>query len=768
MPATNFNLAPPAKTVDGLFAVPIDIQSINGSLRFDGATQTSEGDITLDFIMGPQDGYPLFDLRQTIAEAWLDGVSISPTLIAHHNFGGGPQAELRILQSWLTAGSSHSLRLRYGLGPPQASAAGSYQPHLEWSPGPSLLFNFGFTDLGPGRYLEAWVPANLIFDQFSVTLKLQITNTTILHSVISNGTITAMGTNHWQVAWPAWSTALSTLLEIRATDTLNRLTGTVILPVSAAEVNIEVWKFSSSSVDLAAQLNNIRNFLLANESNVGRYAHNNRFVAFINTGGMEYDGGTTTGTGPLRHETFHSWWGRGIKPASHPDGWWDEGWTVYNMAGATASLPFSFTDPPVELSTCNPWSRYTPNTAYSQGERFFEGLASLIGAAQLNNFMDEFYTRYRVQPATTAQLEAHLLTRAGKAEIVDAFHRFVYGFSDPASAPDLWLRDYPAHAGADYWGGIFWDSPDLWVRRGDDGGTEHQNPEHGQDNWFYARVRNRSASIVARHFALTFNIKSFAGMQFVYPNDFLPPTAALVDFELGPGQTRIVKARWPKELVPPAGTHSCLLAALITRGDHPAAGAHVWEHNNLAQKNLSIVDLLPDEWVVIPFVIANRLHEFFPWFELVMLRPRGFEHVQAEILHAEEKLFTGWPLTATRLRHAITRSVKPVQASVTMDCGGQHEYPSFNVEPWTSRNPEAALAARLQEVSMQAFVTGRAARLRINLPRGDSLLMGWRVRVPKDTRPGSRIRVHLMQRHRLRRKPQGGIALEIHVKDGKK
>lgn len=35
---------------------------------------------------------------------------------------------------------------------------------LLWSNGPRLAFNFGFTDLGAGRYLEAWVPANLIFD----------------------------------------------------------------------------------------------------------------------------------------------------------------------------------------------------------------------------------------------------------------------------------------------------------------------------------------------------------------------------------------------------------------------------------------------------------------------------------------------------------------------------------------------------------------------------------------------------------------------------
>ena len=48
--ATNFALAPPVKVVDGLTAVPMDIQRITASLVFDGATQTGTGDATLSGI----------------------------------------------------------------------------------------------------------------------------------------------------------------------------------------------------------------------------------------------------------------------------------------------------------------------------------------------------------------------------------------------------------------------------------------------------------------------------------------------------------------------------------------------------------------------------------------------------------------------------------------------------------------------------------------------------------------------------------------------
>jgi hypothetical protein len=209
MHSTNFDLAPPVRTVDGLVAAPIDIQRITASLTFDGATASGSGDATLEFILGPQDGNPIFDLRQTITAAWLDDASLPVAQLAHHDFGGGPHAELRVVESVLAAGSTHTLRVTYTLGAPQASTAGSYQPAMVWSIGPRRAFNFGFTDLGAGRYLEAWIPANLIFDQFEINLELQVLNTPLAHALITNGRATTLGPNHWSVNFPARFSALS-------------------------------------------------------------------------------------------------------------------------------------------------------------------------------------------------------------------------------------------------------------------------------------------------------------------------------------------------------------------------------------------------------------------------------------------------------------------------------------------------------------------------------------------------------------------------------
>lgn len=742
---TNFDLAPPGKTVDGLAAVPIDIQHISAFLIFDGATSSGTGEATIDFIVGPGGGCPIFDLRQTITAVWLDGAPLTVADVALHDFGGGAGAELRVVNSVLAAHSSHTLRLTYTLGTPQASTAGSYQPAMTWSAGPRLVFNFGFTDLGPGRYLEAWIPANLIFDQFDITMDVQVINTAIAHSPITNGTVTVLGANHWSIAFPARFTALSPLLEVRASDTLTSQTGSAVLPVSGATVTIEVWKLTSSSTDLAARITEISSFLAANESSTGSYIHGNRFVAFFNVGGMEYEGGTTTAVGPLRHETFHSWWGRGLKPAGQADGWWDEAWTVYNEFGASGSTPFNFTSPPVELSSRNPWTRLTPGSSYSSGERVFQGAAALMSAADLRTHMSDFYTSRRARPATTPDLEAFLISRSGQATLVDGFHRFVYGFPDPSPVPDLWIKDDPGHAGGDFWAGTFWNSPDLWIRNANDGGTAHQAPEFGQDNWFYARVRNRSTTGRARHFVVTFNVLPWVGIEFVYPNDFLPCTAAVADFELGPGETRIVKARWPRALVPLAGTHACWLAAVLSRSDHPAASAHVWEHNNLAQKNLTVVDVIPGRWWILPFLLDRvplwRKHKV----TLRLRRPPKWDGLETWVLHATDVFARGARPAVDLLGFESEYDQK---GTTRLDCGGALD-----------RTP--LISAELMRGVGAAFTKGPTGKLSMTLPGRGPLVMGLAVRMPEGTKPGETLAFDILQHDERRKRVTGGLAIHL-------
>ena len=760
----NFHLAPPPKTVDGLAAVPIDIQTIDAVFIFDGAALAATADATITYTMGPTAGNPIFDLRQDIASAWLDGTPFPSAQLAHHTFGTGSFTDLRVIEEVQSAGSAHTLRVQYPLATPDVQLGGSYLPALEWSAGPRLRFVFGLSDLNKARYAEAWLPANLIYDQFALTLEIQIVNTLVAHSVITNGTVTSLGANHWRIEFPPRFTALSPMLEVRASDTLEMQTDTTVLPVSGKTVTLEAWRPAGSSVALTSQLNNLKILLADNENDYGPYLHGNRFTAFFNgSSGMEYEGGTTTSTGALPHETFHSWYARGIKPATQADGWWDEGFTMFHDDGADDAQPFDFVAAPVLLCSRDPWQRNTAGNSYSDGSRFWKGMAALLGVTQLNALMKDLYITQKGNPVSTAMIEEFLLCKSGNPQVVDAFHRFVYGLANPSPATDLWVRDDLADSGADSWGGAFWNSPDLWIRNNDDGGTTHQSPEYGQDNWFHARVRNKASAGAAQHFVVTFHSKGFFGTQFLYPSDFLPCIAARAEFDLEPGATRIVKARWPRTLVPPEGAHTCLLASVITRSDHPIAGRHVWEHNNLAQKNLTVVDLLPDTFMILPITVTNWHPHFKPGFALEVIRLRESAPSKASLIHPTPEVFRGTRLKPKPFNPFAGCPVLAPQP-VVLECGGRvpDAQPAHLGRVLTSATPDL-IHKRYPQNWEVAFPAKGAARLTFDLQPFDQTVVGLKIAVPPDAKSGQVIRLHFVQRSLSAKRIVGGVAVQINV-----
>jgi hypothetical protein len=772
--AANFDLAPPAKTVDGLVAVPVDISKIEAAFMFDGAASTATADATITYTVGPTAGNPIFDLRQTIDQAWLDGAPFPAAKVAHHAFGTGSFADLRVVESVQAAGSMHTLRVQYPLALPDSQLGGSYLPALSWAPGPKLTFVFGLSDLNRARYVEAWLPANLIFDQFAIDLELQVLNTLAAHSVITNGAATLLGGNHWKVAFPGRFSAISPLLEVRASDTLESSTSAVTLPVSGKTVTIEAWKPAGAAADLPTQINTIKGLLTVNDNDYGGYLHGTRYVAFFNGGGMEYEGGTTTSTSALAHETFHSWFARGIKPASQADGWWDEGFTSWHDAGANDAFPLDFTQPPVVLCSRDPWQRHTPGNAYADGSALFAGLASMLGVGQLNTLMGDLYDEQKgLEPVSSARIEEFLVSRSGNTQVVSAFHRFVFGLGDPSPASDLWLKDDPADPGANAWAGAFWDSPDLWVRNEDDGGTAHQPPEHGEDNWFYARVRNRSLGD-ATHFVVTFHSKAFAGTEFLYPGDFLPSVAARAGFDLAAGDTRIVRARWPGALVPPAGTHTCLLASVLARSDLPVTGKHVWEHNNLGQKNLTVVDLLPDMFLIIPIVIANWSGERWSAFSLEVLDDRGQAPTRlplnVSLVHASKAFLARSKGDVRPFRVVVDgadgESDRRLPArTVPLDCGGRVTLAEERFGALlTSDRPD--LIARLFPDSWEAPRPRAEAGTgwQVQVKPMSQTVVGLKVAVPARTRPGQSVKLHFVQRRRGTGQIVGGVAVQVNVR----
>lgn len=761
--ATNFHLAPPATINNGVLCVPIDISHIEANIVFDLSNHTAKADATLQYITGNSDGCPIFDLRQNITEIFEDNSLVATPLnkIFVADFGGGTNAEMKVLNKVLMANSVHSLRLKYNIGLPTASTAGSYQPHVDFTAN-RLQFNFGFTDLGAGRYLESFIPANLIYDQYSIDVNITLINSTVGHSVITNGSITNLGFNSWKISFPSYSTALSTLLEIRPADTLVTQTDNVLLPVSGTTVTIEAWKLTGSAVNLTTQLSTLKNLLIANENNFGAYTHGNKFTVFLNIGGMEYDGGTTTSTASMSHEVFHSWWARGIKPSSQPDAWWDEAWTTYfNDNAGSLSVPFNFANLPVELCPRNPWVRITASGSYGAGNTFWKGISALIGNATLNSLMKTFYNKYKGSLVSSTQIEEFLIAKSGNPTIVDAFHKFVYGFAEPTPTPDIWLKDDTTDIlGNNVFSGRFWNSPDIWVRINDDDGTTHQSPEFGQNNWIYARVRNKSATKTIKHFAVAFNVKQYAGTQFTYPNDFLPCLDVATGFDLLPNSSQIVKIKWDKKDVLPANSHACIVVTALTRGDAIPTGINVWESNNLAQKNITIVDLQPNGFVLIPFVVSNNLHLRATNFKLQLLRPQQFPNIEVSIIH-NSKIFSNF--SSIKPWNHVSND-KHFQDAIEAGTDIEHTHevaPDFLVKTNKSDNIDIDFS---DEVFEMQFANNQISTLNFPLKKMNTLLLYLKVQLPPIIHSNEPLMFDLLQTTADSKKIVGGIAVQVNIK----
>jgi hypothetical protein len=760
MPAPDFHLAPTPTVVDGLLAVPIDVHRLQAMVTLDGAASTAQADVTMTYAVGPTGGNPLFDLRQTVDQAWLDGAPIAPDLLAAHDVGAGSFSTIRVIDTIQAAGSVHTLRLAYALGTPQSQLGGAYPPVLQWA-GPRVQWTFGFSDLNAGRYLEAWFPSNLIFDQFPVDLEIHVTGTTTAHSLITNGARTVVGPNHWSVRFPDRFAPLSPLVEVRASDTLQQATGSVVLPVSATAVTIEAWKLAGDPEALADRIDDAKALLTANENDYGPFL-SDRFVVFFHgaRGGMEYSGATTTSVGALPHEMFHSWFARGITPASQADGWWDEGFTTFHVDGADDVEPFDFLRLPVELCSHQPFQRRTPSNSYSDGSRFFRGLAATLGVAPLRAAMRALYEGHRGDPVSTSMLEEHLVAHTGLPVLVDAFHRFVFGFADPSPPPHLGLRDAPGHAGADVSGGAFWDSPDLWVRHADDGGTIHQPPQYGQDNWFYARVRNDPAAGACPHLLVTFQVKEYAGTQFVYPDDFLPCIATSAAFDLGPGETRIVSARWPRERIPSPGTHPCLLASVQARSDHPVAGMHVWEQANLAQKNLTVVDLVPGDFVIVPVIVMHRQAETQTVLEI--WRDPGLPEADVALVHRSAAFFAA---RRPNLRSLPLAPPRPgPRPDRLMDCGGLESPRPEHIGGILTSDRADSTARRFPDAVEHRVDPGGQVEVPVALSAGTPTVVGFKVTAPQGVQPGTAFTTHLAQREVGGKRLVGGVAVQVRIR----
>ncbi len=164
----------------------------------------------------------------------------------------------------------------------------------------------------------------------------------------------------------------------------------------------------------------------------------------------------------------------------------------------------------------------------------------------------------------------------------------------------------------------WWSYSDIVVRITDDNVFNPDDPaqskhvERGQTNYIYVRVTNNGPQ-EARNVVVDFRITPYVGLQFVYPDDWsledsmhVKPTpvtdtfttiasgsSVIAKFTISSAQTETLHG-W--QYANP--WHPCLLAKVSSDNDYAFAssdlsfGNLVLRKNNIAQRNLSVIDVL--------------------------------------------------------------------------------------------------------------------------------------------------------------------------------
>lgn len=206
---------------------------------------------------------------------------------------------------------------------------------------------------------------------------------------------------------------------------------------------------------------------------------------------------------------------------------------------------------------------------------------------------------------------------------------------------DVMIKDWSGDDGVEPSnppGGDFWDFSDIVVRIFDDNVFNPSNPsqsknvEKGQPNFVYVQVTNKGPRD-ARNVVVDCRITPWIGIQFRYPDDWTlldamhvqpsPITAtfasvasgatAMAKFTISSAQTDTLYG-WENS----NPWHPCLLASVVSDNDYAFASAMFGSDplsqlkNNLAQRNLSVIDVLgdgADALSAFPFIAGHIKNE---------------------------------------------------------------------------------------------------------------------------------------------------------------
>ncbi|MCO6453649.1 MAG: C1 family peptidase [Caldilineales bacterium] len=168
-----------------------------------------------------------------------------------------------------------------------------------------------------------------------------------------------------------------------------------------------------------------------------------------------------------------------------------------------------------------------------------------------------------------------------------ARHNMAAHTGDRASRSDIYIRDNADDKGEVPSEGPIHDSPDIWVRLAEDGEERHQMPQAGEECWIYVRAWNLGPDEAADVQATIFQAPASTS---IWPRHW--QEIGQVEFPaIAAGQSATDALAW----TPPDDGPFAFLVRLSSPDDAVQQEGAVREDNNIAQKNLVILQAKPGE-----------------------------------------------------------------------------------------------------------------------------------------------------------------------------
>lgn len=403
----NLQLAPPSFEIPEGNVVFIDIIKAKYKIIYDTKARKAFAESTITF-RNAQAGLPLFDLVPNINSIELDGVATEQKLIKLPQTNGPARVVLQI-----TAPGLHTLKTKHFI---------KENTKFGW---PRRKVNSGFfiVDLKARRFVEQYLPTNLEFDQFPVTIETKVTGTTRSHKLMANGKIMELARNHYKVTYPDFYTASSIYFHLFPTGKY-KWTKNTYTSIDGREIDFTIY---------AKPLHSLRRYYKKTlrlfkelEADYGPWPYDSLLVFATGiSGGMEWPGATTTTLGALDHEMLHSYFAKGVFPANGNSGWMDEGIASWRDYGYESWSQPSYGS--INLGNHSLYQRNTDDRSYKVGRSFFNYINyKMQNMGGLKPVLKRFFEKRKFTVVTTQDMIRDFEEFTG-LNLQDDFDYYVFG-----------------------------------------------------------------------------------------------------------------------------------------------------------------------------------------------------------------------------------------------------------------------------------------------------------------------------------------------------